>query len=340
MSISDVEPKEAAFWEREDGAVRCFLCPHSCLVREGQKGICRVRGNIGGTLRALSYGKVSSVHLDPMEKKPLFHFHPGEPVLSFGGVGCNLRCLHCQNYSIAQVGLGDLELMEVPPDEVPGMCVRSGSNGVAWTYNEPTIWYEYMMDASRACKAEGLFTVSVTNGYIQEAPMRALKGVIDAVNIDVKGFTEEFYRQVCKGSLAPVLRTCEVAKEVGMHVELTYLVIPGRNDRQEEIASFCQWVRDRMGVGTPVHFSRFHPDYRMTDVPPTPRSVMDMAYKEGVAHGLEYVYVGNMATERGESTYCPRCGALLVRRYGFSAEPVGVTDRRCAKCGRETDIIW
>ncbi len=340
MSTSGADLKEASFWEREGDAIRCSLCPHSCLVGEGKRGICRVRGNIGGRMYALSYGKVTSVHLDPMEKKPLFHFKPGRPVLSIGGASCNLRCQHCQNFGIAQVGLEEFPVRDVRPEEVPALCRRSGSGGVAWTYNEPTIWYEYMMDASRLCKAEGLFTVSVTNGYIQEAPLRSMKGVIDAMNIDVKGFSERFYGEVCKGRLAPVLRACELAKGLGVHVELTYLIIPKHNDGQEEVAGFCRWVRDSLGIDTPVHFSRFHPDYRMEDVPATPRSTMDMAYREGKANGLEHVYVGNISTERGENTYCPGCGSLLIRRSGFQAEMAGVLDGRCSKCGRDPGIIW
>lgn len=340
MSISGVELKDAKYWQREGDAVRCQLCPHSCLIKEGKVGICRVRQNIGGSLKAISYGLVSSVHLDPLEKKPLFHFRPGEPVLSFGGLSCNLRCLHCQNFTIAQVGLEEGTHRYVAPKDVPEMCVRSNSNGVAWTYNEPTIWYEYMLEASRLCKERGLFTVSVTNGFIQEEPLRSLRGVVDAMNIDVKGFTEDFYGEVCKGSLAPVLNACEVAREIGMHIELTYLIIPGRNDRQSEISDFCRWVRDRLGAQTPVHFSRFHPDYRMIDVLPTPRSTMDMAMREGKANGLDYVYVGNIITEQGENTYCPACGSLMVRRTGFSVDLVGIKDRACSRCGRVADIIW
>lgn len=339
MSIS-ADEREAMFWEREGDAVRCRLCPHNCLIKEGRSGTCRVRKNVEGVLRPMSYGAVSSVHVDPMEKKPLFHFHPGEPVLSLGGVSCNLRCQHCQNFTIAQVGLGDYEMQRVPPEDVPEMCLRSASPGVAWTYNEPTIWYEYMLDASLLCKERGLFTVSVTNGFIQEEPLRSLKGVIDAMNIDVKGFTESFYSEVCKGRLAPVLSACEVAKEIGIHVELTYLVIPGRNDAGSEISDFCQWVKDRMGRDTPVHFSRFHPDYKMMDLPPTPRSTMEMAYAEGRAHGLDYVYVGNMATEKGENTYCPQCGSLLIRRSGFHIEKTGLREKACARCGRMADIVW
>jgi len=340
MSTSGIEPRDALFWETEKDHVRCHLCPHSCLIKDGKVGVCRVRQNVDGTLKAISYGMVSSVHLDPLEKKPLFHFRPGEPVLSFGGLSCNLRCEHCQNHTIAQVGIENGISRYVPPEEVAEMCQRVGSNGVAWTYNEPTIWYEYMLESSRLCKERGLFTVSVTNGFIQEAPLRSLKGVIDAMNIDVKGFTESFYGEVCKGSLAPVLRACEVAKEIGIHVELTYLIIPGKNDRRQEIADFCQWVRDHMGTQTPVHFSRFHPDYNMENVPPTPRSTMDLAMKEGRGHGLDYVYVGNISTEKGENTYCPKCSSLLVRRSGFSAEVLGVKEKACSKCGRPADIIW
>ncbi|MCX6650238.1 MAG: AmmeMemoRadiSam system radical SAM enzyme [Methanomassiliicoccales archaeon] len=340
MSTSGAEPKEALFWDREGEVIRCRLCPHSCLVSNGKKGICRVRENRGGKLYALSYGQVSSMHLDPLEKKPLFHFKPGKPVLSFGGISCNLRCQHCQNFTIAQVGLDELSLHFVPPKDIPRLCRQHDSEGVAWTYNEPTIWHEYVMDASRLCKEEGLFTVSVTNGYIQEEPLRSLKGLIDAMNIDVKGFTETFYHSVCQGQLAPVLKACETAKEMGVHVELTYLIIPTKNDRQEEIEGFCQWVRDSMGVETPVHFSRFHPDYKLGDLPHTPCSTMEMALNAGKAKGLEYVYVGNMTSEKGENTYCPGCGSLLIKRTGFEAKAVGVKNGLCEKCRRRTDIIW
>jgi pyruvate formate lyase activating enzyme len=340
MSISGTDLKEASFWEKEGEALRCRLCPHSCLIKEGKRGICRVRGNQGGRLYALSYGKVSSIHLDPMEKKPLFHFKPGQPVLSFGGVSCNLRCQHCQNYTIAQVGPEEIPLRTVPPEQVPKMCREQRSAGVAWTYNEPTIWHEYVTDASRLCKQEGLFTVSVTNGFIQEEPLRSLRGVIDAMNIDVKGFTESFYREVCKGQLAPVLRACEVAKEIGVHVELTYLVIPTKNDHPQEIEEFCQWVKDRMGRETPVHFSRFHPDYKMDGLPFTPRSTMEMSLRTARSKGLDYVYVGNMPSEKGENTYCPGCGSLLVRRSGFQTELIGLKGENCAQCGRQADLVW
>jgi len=340
MSTSGAEPKEALFWDKEGQAIRCRLCPHSCLISDGKVGLCRVRENRGGKLYALSYGQISSMHLDPIEKKPLFHFKPGKPVLSFGGISCNLRCQHCQNYTIAQVDLGELTLQYVPPHNIPRLCRQHDSEGAAWTYNEPTIWHEYVLDASRQCKDEGLFTVSVTNGYIQEEPMRSLKGLIDAMNIDVKGFTETFYHSVCQGRLAPVLNTCQTAKEMGVHVELTYLIIPTKNDRQEEIEAFCQWVRDSLGVDTPVHFSRFHPDYKMEDLPFTPRSTMEMALNAAKAEGLEYVYVGNMTTEKGENTYCPSCGSLLVKRTGFEAEAIGVKHGFCVKCSRKTDVIW
>lgn len=340
MSISGTEPKEASFWEVEGKAIRCQLCPHSCLIPVGRTGICRVRTNKGGRLYAMSYAKVSSIHLDPMEKKPLFHFKPGQPVLSFGGASCNLRCQHCQNFTIAQVGLGDLPLRTVPPREVPALCRANASEGVAWTYNEPTIWYEYVMDASRQCKEEGLFTVSVSNGYIQEGPLRQLKGVIDAMNIDVKGFTETFYETICNGQLAPVLGSCETAKEMGVHVELTYLIIPTKNDKPNEIEDFCQWVRDRMGVDTPVHFSRFHPDYKMEGIPSTPRSTIETAHAIAVSKGLEYVFIGNMPSEKGENTYCPDCGQVLVRRSGYSVEVTNVVGGKCARCGRGADIVW
>ena len=292
-----------------------------------------------GELMALSYGKASSINVDPIEKKPLFHFHPGKEVLSFGSVGCNLGCLHCQNFSISQAKIADVHLRDLTPEDVPELCRKSSCEGVAWTYNEPTMWHEFVCDASKLCKAKGLFNVFVTNGYINEEPLRKLSEVIDAANIDVKGFRDEFYRKICKARLQPVLDSVELAHDLGMHVELTYLIITGRNDSKEEINDFCRWVAE-IDIHMPVHFSRFHPDYLMSDIPSTPIKTMEMARQEAVAAGLDFVYLGNMASSDGENTKCPKCGTLAVRRLGFYTEMMAVTsDGNCSKCGEPLNMI-
>lgn len=330
---------KARFWDTAEGKVACHLCPHECRIADGNTGICGVRKNMEGELLALTYGRASSMNVDPIEKKPLFHFHPGKEVLSFGSVGCNMGCLHCQNFSISQAKITDVHLRELSPEDVPELCRRSTCGGVAWTYNEPTMWHEFVYDASMACKAKGQFTVFVTNGFINEEPLKKLSECIDAANIDVKGFRDEFYRKICKARLQPVLDTVERAHDLGIHVELTYLIITGRNDSKEEIGDFCRWVAS-MDVRIPVHFSRFHPDYKMSDTPSTPIKTMEMARNEAVDAGLNFVYLGNIATSDGESTKCPKCGSLAIRRLGFHAEVVAMTkDGKCSKCGEPLSMI-
>jgi pyruvate formate lyase activating enzyme len=329
----------ARFWDTAEGKAACHLCPHECRIAEGKTGICGVRKNVEGELIALTYGRASSMNLDPIEKKPLFHFHPGKEVLSFGSVGCNLGCLNCQNFTISQAKIEDVRLRELSPTDIPKMCQASSCEGVAWTYNEPTMWHEFVYDASKICKEKGLFTVLVTNGFVNKEPFRKLAECIDAANIDVKGFRDEFYRKICKARLQPVLDTVELAHDLGMHVELTYLIIPGRNDGQEEMREFCRWVAG-IDAHIPVHFSRFHPDYLMSDIPSTPIKTMEMAKEEAVNAGLDFIYLGNVATADGENTRCPKCGSLAVRRTGFYTEIVAMTkDGVCSKCGQPLSMI-
>jgi pyruvate formate lyase activating enzyme len=330
---------KARFWETAEDKAACHLCPHECRIAEGKTGICGVRKNIKGELMALTYGRASSMNVDPIEKKPLFHFRPGKEVLSFGSVGCNLGCLHCQNFSISQAKIEDAHLRDLTPEDIPELCRKTGCDGVAWTYNEPTMWQEFVFDASKVCKEKGLFTVFVTNGFINEGPLRQLAECIDAANIDVKGFRDEFYRKICKARLQPVLDTVELAHGLGIHTELTYLIITGRNDSEEEIGDFCRWAAD-IDAKMPVHFSRFHPDYLMNDVPPTPVKTMEMARKKAVDAGLDFVYLGNITTTDGDNTRCPKCGSLAVRRLGFYAERTAITDDgKCSKCGEPLNFI-
>jgi pyruvate formate lyase activating enzyme len=338
MNISDPEPFKARYWEAQGDRVRCQLCPHHCRVADRHTGICGVRENRGGAFYALTYGKASAVHIDPIEKKPLYHFHPGEEVLSLGSVGCNLGCQHCQNYAISQARPDSMPLQYVGPEEVAQMCLESGCPGVAWTYNEPSMWQEYVVDASKDCKAKGLFTVLVTNGYVEEGPLREMCGCIDAMNIDVKGFTEGFYHKICKAKLEPVLRTCEVAHAAGVHIELTYLIITTKNDSEEEMRAFCEWCA-KLGKEVPVHFSRFHPDYMMMDVPPTPLRTMEKALALSKEAGLKHVYAGNISLGKGEDTVCPQCGALAISRHGFRIKLESYKAGNCAKCGASLDMV-
>ena len=329
----------ARYWTKlEDNKVRCELCPFRCVLKDGQVGVCRVRKNIGGKLYALNYGKVSSIAVDPIEKKPLFHFHPGSPVLSLSTVGCNMRCRHCQNWEISQVGIEFPYLRDMSPEDV--LEIARNYEGIAWTYNEPVIWHEFTMDVSKMAKKEGLYTVYVTNGYINEEPLKEVLKYIDAFNVDVKAFSEDFYRRITGGSLKPVLKTVETAYRAGKHVEVTYLIIPTLNDSEKEIREFVSWVAG-LGTDIPVHFSRFFPMYKLTEFPPTPVKKLHRAYEIAKEEGLEYVYLGNTWEPEYESTYCPNCGNLLIERVYYNTRIVGLTkDARCKKCGRKINVVF
>jgi len=339
MSTSSRGRYEALFYEKKGDKVQCGLCPHVCLIADGKRGLCGVRENRSGTLYSLIYGLASSIHADPIEKKPFYHFMPGTVAMSFSSIGCNLFCLHCQNFSISKAKFGAHDLTEISPEDVVRHSLRAGAKSVSWTYNEPTIWHEFTAVASKAAHDSGLRTNYVTNGYISEAPLRDLKGVIDAMNIDVKGFTEAFYKKVCGGRLAPVLRACELVIELGIHLEVTYLVIPDHNDSEEQIASFAKWVSDSLGREVPVHFSAFHPDYKMTDVPRTPASTMSLAYDLARKQGLEFVYLGNMPAGDRDDTFCPKCGAKVIGRDGFHVSHTDLRGDKCAKCGADLNLV-
>ncbi|MBE0519144.1 MAG: AmmeMemoRadiSam system radical SAM enzyme [Thermoplasmata archaeon] len=339
MSTSEFARHEALHYSIEGDKVRCNLCPHACLISDGKRGICGVREHRSSKLYSLIFGRASSIHPDPIEKKPLFHFLPGSTAISFGSVGCNLSCSHCQNHSISRADPSDSELVTITPDDVVRYAKNTGASSVSWTYNEPIIWHEFTTVASKAAHAHGLKTNYVTNGFIQETPLRELRGLIDAMNIDVKAFKDAFYRNVCGARLEPVLRTCEIAHEMNIHIELTYLVIPKHNDTEEELREFSRWVNDKLSPEVPVHFSAFHPDYRLMDVPRTPTSTLERAYRVAKASGLEYVYLGNVHAADKENTYCPDCGSLMIERDGFFVSMNMSKDGVCSKCGRSLNLI-
>jgi pyruvate formate lyase activating enzyme len=326
----------ARYWHRlDDGRVRCEVCPRACQLSEGQRGLCFVRAHENGELVLTTYGRSSGFCVDPIEKKPLHHFLPGTPVLSFGTAGCNLTCRFCQNWDISKSREFERLSAHASPAKIAETAQRLGCRSVAFTYNDPVVFLEYAVDTAHACHEVGVRTVAVTAGYICEKPCEELFGVMDAANIDLKGFSDDFYRKLCSGRLAPVLETLEyVRSETDVWLELTTLLIPGWNDSDAELTSLVEWVASRLGSDVPLHFSAFHPAWKMTDVGPTPPATLTRAREIALAAGLHHVYTGNVRDPRGGSTFCADCGALLIGRdwYELTAwnlDPEG----RCQQCG-------
>jgi len=304
------------YWHRlPDGRVQCDVCPRACKMREGQRGLCFVRGRVDDEVALLTYGRSSGYCIDPIEKKPLSHFLPGTPVLSFGTAGCNLACRFCQNWDISKSKEMDTLADAATPEAIAKAAVELGCASVAFTYNDPTIFMEYAIDVADACHEVGVKAVAVTAGYIEPEPRRELYAHLDAANIDLKGFTEEFYKRVCVGHLDPVLDTLEYLRhETDVWFEITTLLIPERNDSDEELDRLTGWVAEHLGPDVPLHFTAFHPDFKMTDVPATPPATLRRAREWGLRNGLHHVYVGNVHDSDASSTYCPGCGVRVIER--------------------------
>jgi pyruvate formate lyase activating enzyme len=306
------------FDELADNKVRCNVCSHRCTIAEGKLGICRTRQNKNGKLYTLIYNTVSSEAVDPIEKKPLYHFLPGTLSYSLGTIGCNFRCQHCQNWNISQANLDESYTMEITPETAIKRALASGSKSISWTYNEPAIWHEYTYDSAVLAKKVGLKTIYVTNGYITPEALQRIAPYLDAFRVDIKSFSDDFYRKICGARLGPVLESTKLAKELGMHVETVTLIIPTKNDSPEEITQIIGWVHDNLGKDTPMHFTRFHPIYKMDDLYPTPVGTLEMAYDIAKKKGMSFVYLGNMGGHKYENTYCPKCNALLIDRFKVS----------------------
>lgn len=323
--------RQAMFYEKDGENTNCFLCPHHCNIKPGQKGLCGVRKNDGGVLFTLNYSEIAAFNLDPIEKKPLYHFYPGSWIVSVGSYGCNLKCTFCQNYSIAH---GVPQTTSILPDKLVEKALAPKNNiGLAYTYNEPSIWFEYVYDTAKTAKGKGLKNVLVTNGYIEDEPMEYILPYIDAMNIDVKSFRDEYYKDICKGRLAPVLKTVEKAYKNKCHVEVTTLVVGGLNDSLGELEELGRWLGE-LGRSIPLHLSRYYPAYKM-DRPPTEVEVLVRA-REIMQRYLDYVYIGNVAGI-DNNTYCPRCGEKIIGRNGYRVE-VFTDNTRCRNCGREMEL--
>jgi len=318
-----------------DGRLECTLCPHRCRLADGQRGFCFVRRRIGERLVLDTYGRSSGFCVDPIEKKPLHHFLPGTPVLSFGTAGCNLACRFCQNWEMSKARETDILAAAATPAAIAAAAVELGCRRVAFTYNDPVIFLEYAVDVAAACHERGVATVAVTAGYVEDAGRRELFAAMDATNVDLTAFSEDFYRRMTGGRLGVVLETLEfLARETEVWLEITTLLIPGENDGDAELHALAAWVRDHLGPTVPLHFTAFHPDFRLLDNAPTPPATLARARAIARGEGLQHVYTGNLIDAEGGSTWCARCGALLIERAGYrlgrwGLDPAG----RCRACG-------
>ncbi len=332
---------EAKYYQSLDNSsIKCQLCPNLCKIKPGEKGRCNVRINVNGKLFSLNYGLTTSGSKDPIEKKPLYHFLPGSYAYSFGTIGCNLFCQFCQNWHISRAEPEDVYgLQKLTPEQAIQEAVRSGCASVAYTYNEPFVWYEWVYDTAKLVKAKGLKNVLVTNGYIEEEPLNELLPFIDAANIDFKG-DKEFYKELCKVShQEAVLRTCKIMHEKKVHLELTTLLIPGKNDSDTQLQEIIKFVLNELGPEVPLHFSRYFPNYKLT-IQPTPVKTLLKAYDMAKKAGLSYVYLGNIREDVGCDTHCKKCGELLVRRSGYYTSIVGLTpENTCKKCQTFADFV-
>ena len=324
----------------DKGAIRCTLCPKKCWVPKGGRGYCGVRENQGGKYYSLVYGNPCAVHTDPIEKKPLFHVLPGTFAFSIATAGCNFDCKYCQNWEISQANPEDTYNYDLPPDQVVRLAAKRGCRSIAYTYVEPSIFFEYMYDTSVLAKEKGILNVYHSNGYINRQPLRDLCAYLDAANIDLKGFTEKLYEDLLEGELKPVLDTLVTLRSEGVHLEITNLVVPTKNDDLKTIKKMCLWIRDELGADVPLHFSRFYPMYKLKNLPPTPVETLEQARREAMDLGLEYVYVGNVPGNPGENTYCPQCKKLVIGRIGYTLTEMNLKDGKCKFCGHPIPGIW
>jgi pyruvate formate lyase activating enzyme len=328
------------FTSLDGGEIQCELCPHRCRVPRGKRGFCRVRENRDGKYYSLVYGNPCAIHLDPIEKKPFFHVLPGTDSFSLATAGCNFQCKFCQNWEISQAFPEDVYSYDVPPEIVVKKAKEMGAHSVAYTYVEPTIFTEYMLDTGHLVKKAGLLNVTHSNGFINPAPLRNLCKVLDAANIDLKGFTETFYHELCSGELTPVLETLKTLKQEKVHMEITNLMIPTQNDEMSVVRDMCLWVKKELGADTPIHFSRFYPLYKLKNLPPTPVSTLEKARAVALSTGLEYVYIGNIPGHEGENTFCPKCKKMIIQRTGYMVGEVHLKGGKCGYCGKPIPGIW
>ena len=334
--------KEAMFYEKlDEKKVRCFLCAHHCFIKDGKRGICYVRKNIDGTLHTLVYGRVVSMNIDPIEKKPLFHFQPGSTSFSIASVGCNFRCEHCQNFEISQYPKeheGEILGQHVTPEAIVDAAKKNGCKSISYTYTEPTIFFEFAYDCARLAHGKGIKNVFVSNGYTTPEATRAIAPYLDGNNIDLKG-NDDFYNKICGARLEPVKETIKLMKELGVWVEVTTLIIPDYNDSDEDLRNIAEFIKS-VDPFIPWHVTQFYPTYKLMDTPRTPVKTLRKAKDIGFETGLKYIYEGNVPGEGGENTYCHNCKKLLIKRFGFSIIENRMKDGKCSECGTDIKGVW
>ncbi len=334
--------KEANWWKKEEsGKIICTLCPRYCMLAEGQKGFCYIRENIEGKLYSTGYGKPTGFGVDPIEKKPLFHFLPGSIALSFGTAGCNLGCKFCQNWSISKARIDEIQSQYVSPSDVIKLAKRYGASSIAYTYNEPIIFGEYVIDTSALARENGIKNVMVTNGYVDKEARKDIFKYVDAANVDLKAFSEKFYKKLTLSHLEPVLDTLKwIKNETEIWLEITTLLIPDKNDSDEEILRLVNWILENLGDEVPLHFTAFHPDFMMKDIEPTsPRTLIE-ARRTALEQGIKFCYVGNVHNSEGETTFCPNCGKALIRRDWHSVYENNLTEGKCNYCGGKISGVF
>lgn len=339
-SDDDYFIKPAKHWKRVKGAIQCKLCPNECIIEEGQRGICRVRKNIRGALYSMVYSRIAAMHVDPIEKKPLYHFLPGSMAFSIATAGCNLSCKFCQNWQLSQSKPEDLDAIHITPSELSSRSRSTGSSVIAYTYNEPTVQYEFILDASIIARKKGIRSVIISNGYIQkEASMELIRN-LDGIKIDLKAFTEKFYRDICGGELKSVLKNLETVFAAGKWLEIVVLVIPTLNDSPAEIREMARWVKRNLSPDIPMHFTRFHSMYLIRNLPPTPVRTLERCRTIAKEEGIRYPYIGNVMGHRWENTFCHSCNKLLIKRSGFFHVENAIRKGRCPSCKTRIPGVW
>jgi pyruvate formate lyase activating enzyme len=323
-----------------NGLVQCQLCAQRCAIQVSQRGRCRVRMNVGGELRSLSYGRPAAVNVDPIEKKPFYHFLPGSIAFSFGTPGCPLHCKFCQNWELSQSLPEDHDTQFTTPDQVVGAVVARKAPVIAFTYNEPTVFFEYLMDVAKSAAQQRVRSVMVSCGFMNEAPLAELCSTVAAIKIDLKGFSEDFYRNVCSAELRPVLNTIRAIARRKVHLEIVNLVVPTLNDSDELLKALASWVMNEVGPDVPIHFTRFHPDYQLLNLAPTPIATLERARNIALTQGIHHAYVGNVPGHPGNHTYCPKCKEIIIQRSGFFVTDNRLKNGRCPKCQQPIPGVW